>query len=58
MVVQIDVKIFQTSKFILDYFSNLQCLKKACLHVHSSKKIKFNFINAFKFEAYDFQGIV
>ncbi len=29
-----------------------------CLHVHSSKEIKTNAINAFKFETYNFQGIV
>jgi hypothetical protein len=28
------------------------------LHVHSRKEIKTNVINAFKFETYNFQGIV
>ncbi len=49
-------KKIQTSKFNLGCFLVWQCLKKSCLHVQFNKEIKLDAINAFKFEAYDFQG--
>ncbi len=48
----------QTSKFNLECFSVWQCLKKSYFHVHLKLKKRFDAINAFKFEAYDFQSIV
>jgi hypothetical protein len=55
---QVNMKIFKPLNSAMTVFQLDDVLYIVCLHVHSSKEIKTNVVNAFKFETYNFQGIV